>query len=96
MTKVRPPTAATFGWTKRRMSWRTAPLSTTTSESTETMISASTAARTPRLMPLRLPMFSGLLITRTLGCPSAALFAQATLSSREQSSTTMISSSSRG
>ena len=94
-TKVRPPTAATSGEVKRHTSSRSARRSTTTSESTERM-SSDSAARTARLIPLRLPWLVGFCRTDTLGCPSAARRAQSRLSSCEQSSTTMMLSRSAG
>ena len=63
-TSTRPPTAAMLSATKRRVSWRMASGSATTSESTETMISAS-VSRTARLIEHRLPLLTALRRTRT-------------------------------
>src|SRR5215470_4075142 len=53
-TSTQPPTAAIRSSVNRRTSWRTASGSTTTSESTETMISLS-ASRVARMIDRRLP-----------------------------------------
>src|ERR1041384_606960 len=61
-TSTQPPTAAILSWVKRRTSCRIAPASTTTSESTETMISES-ASRVARIIERRLPRLTRLRTT---------------------------------
>src|ERR1700759_4513674 len=53
-TSTQPPTAAIRSSVNRRISWRTASASTTTSESTDTMSSES-ASRVARMIERRLP-----------------------------------------
>ena len=91
-TSTQPPTAAISGRTKRATSSRTARRSTTTSESTDTMISACDASTT-RLIDLRLPRLCLLRSTRRRPpLPATIALAWAKLSSVEQSSTTTTSS----